>query len=165
MLLGCFFFSLCPYFSVIHPYELVCEYSSSHELSALPPSLTALIGVQTITLLVSLYLPLCSPPSPSLPCSISLSLSLLLRRFAVLPQSWLVLCNRLNPLLFSEGRYFLLFWLYPLFPDSDCDIPCGFTTLFHRGFRSQCATHSQPAAQLAWQTVKGKTAENAGMMF
>lgn len=51
-----------PFYSLIHPYGLVCEYSSSHQLSvALPPCLTVWIGVQTITLLVSLYLPLCSP--------------------------------------------------------------------------------------------------------
>lgn len=59
--------------------------------------------------------------APSFP--LSLSLSLLLQRFAVLPQSWLVFCNRLNPFLSSEGRYFLLFWLYPPLPVTD--ILCG----------------------------------------
>lgn len=171
MLMGFFFFSLCRPFSFIRPYGPVSEHSSSHQLSvALPPSLTAWIGVQTITLLVSLYLPLRSPLSPLFP----LSLSLLLRRFAVLPEFWLVLCNRLNPFLSSEGRYFLLFWLYPLLPDSDCDTPCGAvviwrkkkkasTTLLHRGFKmSLRSTHN------LLQSQRGrleKTAENPEMMY
>lgn len=70
------FSPLCPLSPVIHPCRLLCEYSSSNQLSvALPPCLTVWIGVQTITLLVSLYLPLCSPPSPSLTRSLSLSLT------------------------------------------------------------------------------------------
>lgn len=94
--------------------------------------------------------------SPALLSSLSLtpllplSLSLLLRRFAVLPQSWLVFCNRLNPFLSSKGRYFLLFWLCHLLPDSGCDIPCGAvvirkkasTTLLHRDFRCHCTKHT-----------------------
>lgn len=72
------------------------------------------IGVQTITLLVSLS---CSAPlflPHSLDPSLSLALSLLLRRFAVLSPSWLVFCNRLNSFLSGKGRYFLLFWCSPL---------------------------------------------------
>lgn len=112
MLVGFFFFSPLrpPFFS--HP--SIC--SGVWILFIQPtlccaPSLRNWIGVQPITLLVSLYLPLCSPLSPSL----SFPLSLSLRRFAVLPQSWLVFCNRLNPSLSSKGRYFLLFWLSALF--------------------------------------------------
>lgn len=77
MLVGFFFFPpFVPVFLLIHPCGLVCEYSSSHQLSvALPPCLTVWIGVQIITLPVSLYLPLCSLLFPSLPRSLPLSLS------------------------------------------------------------------------------------------
>ena len=88
--------------------------------------------------------------------SLSLSLSLLLRRFAVLPQSWLVFCNRLNPLLSGEGRYFLLFWLSSLPWQWLCDNPVVAVVIckkkklllrFCTGALDDTALSTQPAAE------------------
>lgn len=40
--MGFFFFSLCPPLSLIHPFGLVCEYSSSHQLCCTPSLLNCL---------------------------------------------------------------------------------------------------------------------------
>lgn len=119
---------------------------NTHHLTnsvALPPYLTVWIGVQTITLLVSLHLPLCSALLSSLSLTLLFPLSLsYCGGLQCYPNpDWSSVIGLTLPSSAREGISFL-FWLYPHFPNSDCDIPCGFTTLFHRVFRSQCTKHT-----------------------
>lgn len=160
MLVGFVFFCLCPSFS--HPsmftgvwilllllfLTLCCAPSLPNRLDRSANNRTRGISLSPAQL-----------SSPSLPHSLSLSLT---AEVCSASQSWLVFCNRLNPFLFSEGRYFLLFWLCPLLPASG--ILCGAVviwkkasaTLLHRDLRCHC-TNTQPA-------VKRKK-ENGGMLY